>query len=216
MAIRYGFIPLSVALAILLAGLLFFLNPERAHACSCGGYGSPSEELEESAAVFRGSVTSASWSDDNQEVTYEFAVTAVWKGPLTDKRTITTPSYGAACGREFGLGEYIVYSWHGSRDGLCSRTRPISDAAEDLAELGEGYAPIPSPPTPTTPTPALTQTTSTPTPSTPTPTSIPATPTQDSGGGCGISPHKAEFSIVGLILGIVGLSLGRRRFNAPR
>ena len=141
MSIRFGLVFLSIALAVLLAGLLTFALPERTYACSCRTIGTPSEELENSAAVFRGTVTAASVSEDKQEVTYEFEVTTVWKGPLTGKTIITSPRWSAACGREYGTGEYIVYSWNGSRDGLCSRTRLISDASEDLAELGEGQVP---------------------------------------------------------------------------
>lgn len=162
MSIRLGLISISIALAGLLTGLLLFLQPERTYACSCGGYGSPIEELERNNSVFRGTVISESWSDDKREVTYEFEVTAVWKGPLTQKRTITTPSQGPACGRTFGSGEYIVYSWDGGRDGLCSRTRAVSEAAEDLAELGEGQVPS----------------------------------------------SRVDFSMVGLLVGIVGLIAG--------
>ena len=113
MTIRFDLIFLCVALTGLLAGLLFFLYPERSYACSCPPLGSPSEELAESTAVFRGKVTSVSKSND--EATYEFTVTTVWKGPLTEKRTITARLFEPACGRTFGGGEeYVVYSYNGT------------------------------------------------------------------------------------------------------
>ena len=169
MTIRFDLIFLCVALTGLLAGLLFFLYPERSYACSCPPLGSPSEELAESTAVFRGKVTSVSKSND--EATYEFTVTTVWKGPLTEKRTITSREYEPACGRTFGgAEEYVVYSYNGTWDSFCSRTRPLSKAASDLEELGEGQVPTPAPPT----------------------------PTPEAGGGCGISDPTGRFVCFGV------------------
>ncbi len=326
MAIRYGQIAVGVALAVLITGLLSFLHPERTYGCEPIPIGSPLEELERFDSVFLGEATSAEPLDrgyEYKETIYEFIVTTVWKGPLAEKRMIRTRDSESICGRKFQIGqEYVVYSYDGEEDSLHSRTRLIAEAAEDLAELGEGDTPIPgtlfpplelesepeeeekpasapSTPTPTpeagteqptketptprptpevgteqptkeTPTPRPTPevgteqpTKETPTPrSTPeagteqptketptprptpevgteqptkeTPTPIPSTSTymataptptpttpaptlaQDSGGGCGISPSRTDLSIAGLIVGIVGLSLGRRRFNAPR
>ena len=220
MTIRFDLIFLSVALAVLLAGLLSFLLPERSYACSCLPLGSPTEELEESGAVFMGKVTSISileGTGNYDTAMNEFAVTTVWKGPLAETRFIRTEPRGM-CGRSFAEGEeYVVYSF--ASDHKCSRTRMLSAASSDLIELGKGHAPIPgtsypvieaggetgenqeSTPTPTTPTP------------TPTPTTPNAEPAPDSGGGCGLSSHKADLAILGLIVGIVGIGIGRRRFN---
>ncbi len=37
--------------------------------------------------------------------------------------------------------EYVVYSRDGFNVGLCSRTRPLSEASMDLADLATGQAP---------------------------------------------------------------------------
>ena len=140
MSTRYSLMSLGVVLAVLLAGLLSFALPERTYACSCIPIGSPLEELDENNSVFRGKVISATRLDD--ETRYEFKVTAVWKGPLTESRAITAGNSDSMCGRGYMLGEeYLVYSYDGTGDGFCSRTMRIGDASEDLAELGEGQAP---------------------------------------------------------------------------
>ena len=222
MAIRFSTISVGVALAVLLTGLFLFLLPGRSYACSCLPLGSPTEELEESAAVFMGKVTSITILEGTgpyDTAMNEFAVTTVWKGPLAETRFIRTEPRGM-CGRTFGEGEeYVVYA--ATSDHKCSRTRMLSAASSDHVELGKGHAPIPgtsypvieaggetgenqeSTPTPTTPTP-------TPTPTTPNPE-----PAPDSGGGCGLSSHKADLAILGLIVGIVWLGLGRRRSHTP-
>ena len=197
MAIHGGMISASVALAVLLAGLLSFLIPERSYACAPNYIGPPLEELERADSVFRGKVISTApleRESASEETIYQFMVTTVWKGPLAEKRTITARDFEPACGRQFSRGEeYLVYSGDGYTDWFSTRTRPISDAAEDLAQLGEGQMPIPG-------------------------TNLPPLETAtepENGGGCGISPNMVDLSIVGLIVGIVWFGLGRRRFNAP-
>ena len=53
---------------------------------------------------------------------------------------MSTPSYGAACGYPFKEGqEYIVYAYEKEEPfkvDLCSQTKPLSKASEDLALLG--------------------------------------------------------------------------------
>ena len=242
MAIRSGLISVGVALAVLLAGFWLFVLPERSYACAPTYIGPPLEELERANSVFRGKVISATWLDRESTsealiyefmattaTIYEFMVTTVWKGPLAEKRTIASIS---DCGRQFSQGEeYLVYSGDGYSDWFNTRTRPISEADEDLADLGPGQRPIPGTFHPVIeagggagkeqePTPVMT--TATPMPQTSgapvkdlTHTPAPTVPTPEAGGGCGISPHKADLSIVGLIVGIVWLGLGRRRFTAP-
>lgn len=232
MVIRFGYVFAGVTLAALLAGLLTFLLPDRIYACSCLPLGTPLEELEETPGAFMGKVSSISIIEDEpyDYAWHEFKVTTVWKGPLAETIFIKTQPRGM-CGTGFAEGkEYVVYSigW----DNGCSRSRPVSAAAEDLAELGQGHKPIPgtilNPPeiwfvekkegAPTASAPAQTPevTTEAPISAMPTPTTPAPSPTPTpSSGGCGISPDRTDLSIASLIVGIVGLSLGRRRFNAP-
>ena len=69
----------------------------------------------------------------------------MWKGPSSYETTsLTTARSDASCGFTFVEGkEYIVYSRDGATVSLCSRTRPVAYAHEDLDELGEGQKPGP-------------------------------------------------------------------------
>ncbi|MFC1610805.1 hypothetical protein ACFL6C_07595 [Myxococcota bacterium] len=121
-----------------------------AHACSCAQPGTPEEALAASDAVFRGKVTEIDKasagcggemsSADPDYVTLD--VSTVWKGEVGKTTEVTTATSDASCGYTFDLNEeYIVYAKAGSDDlhvSLCSRTRPVSEASEDLAELGSG------------------------------------------------------------------------------
>ena len=82
-------------------------------------------------------------------VTVEFDVIRVWKGPLRETLTVETERMGISCGYEFREGRrYIVYTWGGSRTGLCTRTAPVWLAARDFAALGLGQRPEPARVTP--------------------------------------------------------------------
>ena len=228
MSIRSGLVFLSVVLVVLLAGLLSFLLPEKSYACSCVCPGSPTEELEKSAAVFSGTVKSTTpSSSEHLTLTAEIEVNAVWKGPLYQTMYVSAsnPRQGPVCGMHFVEGAqyifYAVYEIQGSDYSpdwwvnRCTLTSPITGADYILDELGEGQAPIVAPPTsaptPVPPSPTPDSTTKPVKDPPPTSTSTRATPTQGSGGACTTSPNKADLSVAALIVGIVGLSLGRRR-----
>ena len=152
-------------------------NLGQVYACSCVMPGTPSEELAKSSLVFAGSA--AAVREDQPflgidrlpaygQTTVEFKIDTVWKGNINIKETMTleTARYGASCGFTFvEEEEYIVYSRDGKTVSLCSRTRSLSDAQEDLAALGEGKPAGPK----------LTGGTS-------------ETATSETGRGCGISP----------------------------
>ena len=59
---------------------------------------------------------------------------------------ITTASSSAACGIPFAVGQnYLIYASGDGRDlgvDLCSRTRPIEQADEDLRVIGLGATPV--------------------------------------------------------------------------
>lgn len=128
--------------------------PHAAEACSCLPPPPPHEALEQSAAVFEGRAAAIAEVADGPlaDRRYELEVLRFWKGELGDTVTITTASSSAACGRSYEIGEiYLVYAVQDPesgelRDYLCSRTRPLRGADEDLAVLGPGT-------TPTTPAP---------------------------------------------------------------
>ncbi|MEK5252867.1 hypothetical protein NST74_05325 [Paenibacillus sp. FSL F4-0125] len=128
---------------------LLTVRPSVTYACSCVVPAEPLEALESSTAVFVGKVVKIKEprgtiisSADPVKVTFE--VGSSWKGVEGNKVTLTTALSSASCGFEFVEGEsYIVYA-NDNREGdsgklvasLCSRTKLLASASEDLKELG--------------------------------------------------------------------------------
>lgn len=98
-----------------------------------------------STAVFAGKAVERKFAgpvDSQDAVQVAFQVSTVWKGPVQNSLVVTTAISGASCGYEFSEGQrYFVYaggSENHLRVSLCTRTRLVSDAGEDLATLGNG------------------------------------------------------------------------------
>ncbi|MDE2685876.1 MAG: hypothetical protein OXI16_00030 [Chloroflexota bacterium] len=133
--------------------LLLYLDTSYIYACSCVLPRPPLEALERADAVFAGDVVSiseskgmfGSWLASSADpVTVEFRVNSVWKGEIHETLFMQTAWSSASCGFEFVQGEqYIVYAREGWVS-LCSRTKNIDKAKEDLMALGEGSAPAPN------------------------------------------------------------------------
>ena len=194
MALNFSSIAMCLALA--LAALWLVSYPERSYACYCMPTGLPSEGLAESATVFAGRVVSIDRrqvkNSSADPLIVEFDVKTVWKGPANRTIFLKTPVSGVSCGYSFDEGvEYLVYSWNGREVYWCSRTRPLSEAAYDLAELGPGRV--------------LAQNTATPTP---------VITEQPAGGGCGPSPHADGLLLLAPLVGIVWLGLRKRNPGA--
>ncbi len=139
------------ALLVLLFGLWLALPPTQSFACSCVEPGPPLEERAKAAVVFQGEAVSVrefpaifGFTGSTDPTTITFKVQTVWKGAAYPTRYVTTARSGSSCGYPFVAGtEYVVYTllglgWH---VGLCSRTRPLSQASRDLADLGPGTPP---------------------------------------------------------------------------
>lgn len=197
MASNFGSMAIRVALLVSLTGALFLIYPEPIYACKCVLPGSPSEEMARFATVFQGRVVSVRELDGGDaapagrgQLNVEFEVETVWKGNVGQSINLTTVRDAAACGISFVVGDtYVVYAEDDSTVHRCSRTRPLSEAAEDLAELGEGQSP------------SQVGTASKPSPADRPSDEAPA------GRGCGASPHAADLSVFGLMLAIFGLIL---------
>lgn len=129
-----------------IACLFLLLGVRSSLACSCIPPKSPSETLKEAAAVFSGKVLKIrrqkTGSGSLSQVEVVMRVETVWKG--VDKTTIriSTASHSDACGYSFKEGNsYLVYAYGNAEDlstSICSRTRRLSDAQDDLRELGKG------------------------------------------------------------------------------
>lgn len=131
---------------------LFHSSPEIGYACSCVKPGSAKEEMERSSAVFAGKVIEITDENKNKQVMSSADPLAVlieveeaWKGINKTQVVVYTERSSASCGYGFELNqEYIVYA--DESDGklkvsLCSRTAPLSEAEEDIHELGKGEKP---------------------------------------------------------------------------
>jgi hypothetical protein len=143
----------KIVSTITLCLLLCLINSICVLACSCRPNGPPREELETAVAVFSGKVTKIENPNKGpvrssaDPVYVSLQVSRVWKGSIATTVMVQTAASGASCGYDsFSVGnEFLVYA-HGSDTklavSLCSRTRFLSQAAEDLQALGAGAVPV--------------------------------------------------------------------------
>lgn len=123
-----------------------------AWACSCEAPGPPCQNAFRVDAVFAGTVRSITELPDDRPplrpneariplaVRVDFEMVTAFRGNVAPTLSIVTAGSGPACGYSFKQGErYLVYA-NTNREGqlvtgICSRTRPITEAAEDLRFL---------------------------------------------------------------------------------
>lgn len=134
---------LVAMLVLLINNLVSLHNGDNysAFACECIEPKPPNEALIESGAVFSGKVTEI--RSDNSSKVVTFDVDRVWKGISNETVTAVTGLGDADCGFPFQQGvEYLVYAYSNEEPfdaSGCSRTKPLSNAQEDLNVLGVGY-----------------------------------------------------------------------------
>jgi MYXO-CTERM domain-containing protein len=196
------------------AGLAFacaigvaFGGARAARACSCLPPPPPGDAASRAVAVFEGRTFGARREQNEQR--FAFEVTRVWKGEVAPAVEVVTALHSAACGRSFELGvPYVVYASARDdgtlTDNLCSRSRMVADAVEDLDTLGAGRPPlqdgasVPGPAGPDIEPPRIEPTTS----------SQPA-PTSPGKRGCTVGATGAD-PAYGLALVVIVLALRRR------
>ena len=133
---------LLLALALLLPALL----AREARACSCMfGGSSPCQEFWRTDVVFAGLVVGESeFTQDEGAYKHtrrlvRFAVEQPLRGIEAAEVEVATGWGGSDCGYQFRRGQrYVVYADRGEKDGrlytgICTRTRTLEEAAEDLA-----------------------------------------------------------------------------------
>ena len=139
---------ITVVLVFFVA-LFFKISYKPALACSCARPLPPLEAKERAAAVFSGTVISQERSpqqrDRFQDIKVNFRVQRVWKGDIGNTVTISTNRSSAACGINFrNRQRYLVYAFDNRNElttNLCSRTKLLANAREDLRALGPGSSP---------------------------------------------------------------------------
>lgn len=120
--------------------IVLVTSSARVDACSCFPPASPSVSLESRDAIFRGTVLSVSFGNDDINFRFTFEVTEVWKGPTGVSIDVLSPLEGI-CGIPFEEGgDYIVYADVEQIDDelhtYCYfRTRPYD--AREATDLGE-------------------------------------------------------------------------------
>ena len=197
----------AAGLALACAIGVALLGARAARACSCLPPAPPGDAASRATAVFEGRTFGARREQNEQR--FAFEVTRVWKGEVPPSVEVVTALHSAACGRSFELGvPYVVYA-NARDDGtladnLCSRSRMVVDAVEDLDALGAGRPPlhdgvsVPGPAGPDIEPPRIE----------PTASSQPA-PAARGKRGCAIGSTGAD-TFSGLAIVIVALALRRR------
>ena len=112
-------------------------------ACSCEPPPSPKDALNGSSAVFAGKVTAIAAAGDSHHAV-KFEITSSWKGTKGKTVTVVTHKDGATCGYGFAkVKSYLVYASQVKdkdktvlKTNICTRTRLLADATEDLKALG--------------------------------------------------------------------------------
>src|SRR5436190_7000304 len=126
------------------------LTCERAFACSCVDR-TPAEAYAQAVSVFEGHVLEIAEPPPGAEgaaavIKVRLAVVRSWKGMEQEQVEVTTANNSARCGFAFAADQnYLVYAASaasGLSVSLCSRTRPIDQAGEDLAVIGMGATPV--------------------------------------------------------------------------
>ena len=125
-----------------------FVQTEVARACSCSAPATTAEALKRSTAVFRGrvvkiSVPSLDWIGLTRTGAHrvKFEILKQWKGPAAETTVVVTRLTGEGCGFPFEeQKEYLVYVVEEQKhiqSGICTGTKSIADAEEEMEQLDE-------------------------------------------------------------------------------
>jgi hypothetical protein len=124
------------------------MQTEAVQACSCAAPASTAEALKRATAVFRGrvikiSVPSLDWIGLTRTGAHrvKFEILKHWKGLAAETTVIITRLTGEGCGFPFEeQKEYLVYvvaEQKHIQSGICTGTKSIADAEEEMEELDE-------------------------------------------------------------------------------
>jgi len=126
---------------IIISSALIFAIQQTAFACSCVPPPPPVEALEQSDAVFSGKVLKVERDESGFGKIVTLRMLRSWKGIQARTVRISTADNSAACGYGFEVGrKYLVYA-HGEEElhtNICTRTRRLENAGDDLDALGPG------------------------------------------------------------------------------
>jgi hypothetical protein len=125
---------IGLALAVALA------QGHAAFACSCIKPPTPAEARNLSEAVVVGKVLEVAPNGKGSGFVVKLQVEQSWKGPSCTEMTVATGRGDGDCGYPFEVGKsYLVYAHKDGetlRTNICTRTKPLDVADEDLTALG--------------------------------------------------------------------------------
>lgn len=142
-------------LLIIIGALVFyFSHTGSARACSCSAPATTAEALKQSTVVFKGrvvkiSVPTLDWIGLTRTGAHrvKFEILKQWKGAAAETTVVVTRLTGEGCGFPFEeQKEYLVYvaaEQKHIQSGICTGTKSIADAAEEMEELNELSSPLP-------------------------------------------------------------------------
>jgi hypothetical protein len=127
------------------------MQTDVAQACSCSAPATTTEALKRATAVFKGkvikiSVPSLDWIGLTRTGAHriKFEVLKQWKGPAAETAVIVTRLTGEGCGFPFEeQKEYLVYvvaEQKHIQSGICTGTKNITDAEQEMKQLDEMIA----------------------------------------------------------------------------
>ena len=130
------------------AFVLGLMLTAQAQACSCSAPATTAKALKRSTAVFHGRVIKISVpSLDRIGLTHtgahrvKFEILKQWKGQSSDTAVVVTRLTGEGCGFPFeDQKEYLVYvvaEPKQNQTGICTGTKSVADAEQEMAELDE-------------------------------------------------------------------------------
>ena len=124
--------------------------------CSCEPPPPPVEALQQADVVFAGTVVSKELRETEPQWFVYFVsleVSSSWKGLVKEEMVVTTnsDSLGSFCGYFFEEGQdYLIYGYEENEGdpiftGLCTRTKLLEEAQDEIAVLNRATAIEPSP-----------------------------------------------------------------------
>lgn len=135
---------MRIKLLLIFAFLIIGLSAVDARACTCAGSSAPCEEYWEASVVFIGtviegrSVTVKNGEFEHQMNAVRISIDEAFRGAEGAELEVITGLGGGDCGFGFRRSQqYLVYAYRDKDDqklytGICTRTRPISEANPDL------------------------------------------------------------------------------------
>lgn len=125
-----------------LIGLAIVASGGLVWACKCVPPPEPAEALKASSAVFVGKVTDVKEKEGERHKTVTMVATKGWKGIKGRDVVVSTSASSASCGFGFAKDmEYLVYARADDKGNytvtLCSRSKSLAAAGEDIKELGK-------------------------------------------------------------------------------